>query len=326
MMRRRDFITFLGGVAAWPLAVRAQQAAVPIIGFLSGATRDTETASLDRFRRGLREAGYTEGANVAIEYRFADGHYDRLPELATDLVRRRVAVIVTGGAGIPTTLAVKAATSTIPIVFAVGGDPVQFGFVASLNRPGGNLTGVASFVAELRAKGLGLLHELIPNSKTIFFLTNPNNPNAVGQTSDLQSAAQAIGQELFALKASTENQIDAAFEIMAQQGAISLVLTADGFLRTRRDQIVSLAARHAIGAVYPFREFADAGGLMSYSPELSGHQQGVYAGRILKGERPADLPVIQPTKFELVINLKTAKALGLAVPPTLLAIADEVIE
>jgi putative ABC transport system substrate-binding protein len=325
-MQRRDFITLLGSAAAWPVTALAQQAALPVIGFLSGSTRDTEAPWLDKFWRGLRETGYTEGANVAIEYRFADGHYDRLPELAIELVRRRVALIVTVGAGIPTTLAAKAATSTIPIVFGVGGDPVQFGFVASLNRPGGNLTGVVSLVAELRGKGLGLLHELIPNSKTIFFLTNPNNPNAVGQTKDLQSSAQAIGQQLIALKASTENEIEAAFEAMAQQGAISLVLAADGFLRTRHDQIVALAARHSIGAVYPFREFADAGGLMSYSPELTGHQQGVYAGRILKGDKPADLPVVQSIKFEFVINLKTAKALGLTVPPTMLAIADEVIE
>ena len=283
-MMRREFITLLGGAAAaWPLAARAQQPAVRTIGYLSGASSDALSAGLADFRRGLSETGYVEGRNIEIEYRFADGEYDRLPALADDLARRQVAVIITGGAGVPATIAAKAATAVIPIVFTIGADPVRLGFVANLNRPGGNLTGVASLSTELRGKALGVLHDLVPSAKTILFISNPRNPNAGGQIAQLQSATEAIGRNILDISASTGLEIDAAFEIASRQKADALVVAADGFFRSRRDRIVALAARYAIPTIYPFRDFVDAGGLASYSPSDAFRQTGVYTGLIVIG-------------------------------------------
>ena len=329
-MNRRDFITLLGGAAAaWPLAARAQQAAMPVIGFLQAGSPGPTALLVAVFRQGLAEAGYVEGHNVTIEYRWAQGQYDRLPALAAELVRRQVAVIV--AAPVPAAVAAKAATATVPIVFNAAGDPVKLGLVAGLARPGGNATGVHSFQAELGAKQLGLLRELLPTAARIGLLVNPINPiieNVESVTKDVTEAASAIGVEIDIVRASDSREIEFAFVTLVRNRADALVVSADSFFYNRRLQLATLATRHAIPAVYFVREFAEAGGLMSYGTSLTEmyRQIGVYVGRILKGAKPAELPVVQSTKFEFVINIPTARALGLDIPPTLLARADEVIE
>ena len=326
MIRRREFITLLGGAAAWPLAARAQKPGMPVVGFLSINSAAEWVPFVTAFRDGLKEAGYVEGQNVTVEYRWADGHIERLPAQAAEMVGRRVAVIV--GANLDAALAAKAATTTIPIVFLSGGDPVQSGLVASFNRPNGNVTGVNFFSDVLAAKRLGLLHDLLPRATRVALLVNPNIQGRNDQLRDAEGAARALGMQIIALNASTADEINTAFAALDRKPVDALVVAADPVLTARRYQIVALAARHALPAIYSVREWTAAGGLMSYSTSLAdAHQHvGVYVGRILNGAKPGDLPVFQPSKFEFVINLQTAKALGLELPPTLLARADEVIE
>jgi putative ABC transport system substrate-binding protein len=315
-----------GSMAAWPRAAHAQQPALPVIGFLHAASPEAYAPMMTAFRQGLKEAGYVEGRNVAIEYRWAEGHYDRLPALAADLVHRRVAEIVTGGT--PAALAAKAASSTIPIVINVGIDPVQIGLVAGLNRPGGNVTGIAVLTVELGAKKLEVLHELLRTSAAVALLVNPNTPVTEPETKGVRDAARSLGLQLHVLDASTEGEIDAAFGKLIELRAGGLIVSVDSFLNSQRAQIVALAARHAVPAIYGVREFAAAGGLMSYGTDLTDvyRQVGIYAGKILKGAKPEDLPVQRTVRVEFVINLKTAKTLGLTFPITLLGRADEVIE
>ncbi|MFZ2142824.1 MAG: ABC transporter substrate-binding protein [Xanthobacteraceae bacterium] len=327
MMRRREFIAGLGGAAAvWPLAARAQ-AAIPVIGALNSAAAAPIAPLLAAFRIGLGEAGYVEGQNLAVEYRLAEGQYDRLPSLAADLVRRRVAVIATGG-GTVSALAAKNATATIPVVFVCDDDPVKVGLVTSISRPGGNVTGIHQLTTGLEAKRLGLLHELAPNVTTMAVLVNPDYPDAGIQIKEVEEAARTLGLRLHILKARIESDFDAAFATIVQQRAGALLVASDPFLFSRRELLIALAARHAVPAIYQFRQNAAAGGLMSYGTRItdSYHQVGVYTGKILKGAKPTDLPVVVSTRFEFVINLNTAKALAIKFPDNLLSLADEVIE
>jgi putative ABC transport system substrate-binding protein len=325
-MKRREFIALLGGAAAaWTLAARAQQQALPIVGFLRGATLTDVQHWVNAFRQGLKEAGFVEGQNVAIEYRSADNHPDRLPALVMDLIHQPVAVIVGNN---DAALAAKAATTTVPIVFATGSDPVSDGLVTSLNRPGGNVTGVSFFSGVIGTKRLELLRQLVPRARIIAMLVNPNTPVTEGERRDVQAAAQAIGQQLIIFDVSSERDIETAFATFVQQGAGALLLGTGGFLNSERERIVALADRYALPTSHSQREGVVAGGLMSYGTRITDayRQVGIYVARILKGEKPADLPVMQATKFEFVLNLKAAKALGLYIPPTLLSLADEVIE
>ena len=327
-MRRRELVLLLSGAMTAPRALRAQQKAMPVIGFLAAGSPGPGAPFVAAFRQGLSEAGYVEGQNLAIEYRWAESHYDRLPALAVDLVGRKVDLIATSGSDL-VALAARNATSTIPIVFIGGGDPVEGGLVASLARAGGNLTGFTLLVIELNPKRLELLTELVPQARVIALLVNPNSADAAARiTRDVQDAARSKGLQLPILKASTEGEIDAAFATLLQLHADGLVVSSETFFTRRREELVGLAARHAVPAIYALREFTASGGLISYGPSVTSsfRQLGIYAGRILKGAKPADLPVQQPTIFELVVNLKTAEALGITVPPSILARADEVID
>jgi putative tryptophan/tyrosine transport system substrate-binding protein len=326
-MRRREFVTLLGGAAVWPVSAGAQQPALPLIGIMNSQTLGPYSDRMAAFHRGLKEGGFIEGGNLAIEYRWAEGHDDRLPTLAADLVRRKVRLI----AGLNSTaavLAAKAASTTIPIVFVIGGDPVKNRLVPNLNRPGGNVTGVSMMNNELGPKRLGLLHDLLPTASAFAVLVNPTNPNSEFDAKDLQAAGRAMSLTVNVLPARNEREIDVFFSTLVREHTAAFLTTPDPLLSARREQIVALAADHAIPAIYDFREYTDAGGLISYASDILDmwRQAGIQVSRILKGEIPAELPIIQPTKFELVINLKTAKMLGLTVPPGLLAIADEVIE
>ena len=326
-MRRREFLAVIGGgLATWPYAARAQQP-MPVIGYLSSRSLGDSAALVAAFRKGLGEAGFIEGQNVAIEYRWAEGQYDRLPAQAADLARQGVAVLVTTG-GEPSALAAKAATSTIPIVFTAGGDPVKIGLVQSLNRPGGNATGVSVLTTAPESKRLGLLHELVPGARTAAVLIDPNYREAEAQERELREAAGTLGQPIHIAYAKNDAELEQAFQTLVRQGADALLVGADPFFDTRRDRIVAFAAERRMPAVYQFREYVLAGGLMSYGVSLPEgyHQVGLYAGQILKGAKPADLPIVQSIKFEFVVNLKTAKSLGLEIPAMLLARADEVIE
>jgi putative ABC transport system substrate-binding protein len=326
-MQRREFITLLGGVAAtWPLTARAQQPAMPVVGFVLPGTREASESYVTPFRKGLAEAGYVEGRNVAIDYRYADANYDRLPALMADLVRRQVNVIFAVGA--VGAVAAKTATTTVPIVFYMGEDPVSLGIIPNLSRPGGNLTGVATLSSAVMAKRIELLREIAPQADVFATLINPKNPYAANSAKEAQDAARTLGKDIYVVHASSESEIDQAFATLAQRKVGALLIAADGLFIFRAAQIAALATRHAIPASHERRAFPDAGGLMSYGASQAEGMRlaGVFAGRVLKGEKAADMPVMQPTKFELVINLKTAKAFGLTVPPTLLTTADEVIE
>jgi putative tryptophan/tyrosine transport system substrate-binding protein len=327
-MRRREFITLLGGAAAWPLAARAQQPAMPVVGIINAGSPETSVSRVTAFRQGLGELGYVEGQNVTIDYRWAEGRYDRYPELVADLVRRKVSVIATGASG-PAAFAAKAATSSIPIVFGVGEDPVRLGLVASLARPDGNVTGVNFFTAEVAAKRLGLLRELAPRTTRVAVLVNPANAASAESTArDVRAAAPALGLQVQMLNATTVREIDTAYASLVRERADALVVAGDGFFNSRRVQLAMLAVRHAIPATYSVRDYPEAGGLISYGTSFADtfRQIGIYCGRILKGAKPADLPVLQSTKFELVVNMQAARMLGIEVPPMLLAGADEVIE
>jgi ABC-type uncharacterized transport system substrate-binding protein len=326
-LRRREFITLLGGAAAWPLAARAQQPAIPLIGFLNAGTAAGYATHVTAFRQGMAGIGYVEGRNVAIEYRWAEGQYDHAQALVADLVRRQVAILCVTASTALVQVA-KAATSSVPIVFVIGADPVKFGLVASLNRPGGNITGVSFLVNLLAAKQLEMLHDAVPKAAAVGFLVNPGNPNAAADTAEVRSAAGTLGLALRVASATAEDAIESALVTLVQEQARALLIGSDPLFGAYRERLATLAQRYALPAIFNTLDFVHAGGLMSYGPDQTDvyRQAGAYAGRILKGEKPADLPVVQPTKFELAINLKTAKALGLEVPPTLLARADEVIE
>jgi putative ABC transport system substrate-binding protein len=327
-MRRREFIAILaGGVGVWTLDASAQQSAIPVIGFLSSASPKAYAGRVAGFRKGLNESGYIDGQNVAIEFRWAQGQYDRLPGFAADLVQQKVAVIVSSGGDVAA-LSAKAATSSIPIVTVSGSDPVKAGLVASFNRPGGNVTG-ASFVAtELETKRLEILHDVVPTAAVMGVLINPTNPAAESRSTDLQMAARTLERSIHIVSASSESDLETAFATLIEQRADALLVSTDSFFTSQRDRLVALAARHALPTIYPWREFVEAGGLVSYGPAINDvyRHVGIYTARILKGEKAADLPFLRPTKFELVINLKTATALGLTIPPLPLAIADELIE
>jgi putative ABC transport system substrate-binding protein len=326
-MRRREFIAAIGAAASWPRITQAQQAALPVVGFLGATSPQSYAAFVNGFLAGLKEAGFVDTENVVVSYHWAEGRYDRLPELASDFVSRGVSVIVATG-GLPSSLAAKQATSTVPIVFTLGSDPIKFGLVASLNRPGGNITGVTLFAYLLDAKRVELMHELVPAASVVGLLLNPDSPQADAQAADVAGACGKFGQQLLTLKASTDNEIDIAITVMAEKNSGVLLVSADPLFLSKRDRIVALVAQRTIPTIYEWRQFTETGGLMSYGINLvdAYRQAGIYVGKILRGTRPADLPVLQPAKFEFVINLKAAKQLGLTVPNSMLVGADEVIE